>query len=87
MESTFPRLRWLALLQIVALFAGTLDAGSILQALQSAGFLAPGVVSLLLFTLRASQAYSQIDTTGDDFVHTMGNGRSVRQPGLWERVW
>lgn len=84
----YPRLRWLALLQLVVVAAVSFDAGSVVAALQSAGVLAPGVASLVLFVLRAAQAYSQIDVSGDDFVHTMGGGsRRVRQPGLWERVW
>lgn len=82
----FPRLRWLALLQLVATIAASFDAGSIIEALQSAGILAPGIVSLILFTLRAAQAFSDIDA--DEFVHTMDmSGRSVKPPGLWKRVW
>ncbi len=82
----FPRLRWLALLQLVAMIAASMDTGSILQALQSAGVVAPGVVSLVLFILRTAQAFQAIDV--DEFVHTMdGSPRSVKPVGLWERVW
>lgn len=82
----FPRLRWLLLLLLSVIIAGIVETGSVLDALQSASVQTPGIVSLVLFTLRAAQAYSQIDTD-DEFVHTMASGRRVKQPGLWELVW
>ncbi len=82
----FPRLRWLLLLQLVAVGAASLDVGSVLGALQSAGVIAPGVVSLLLLILRVGAAFWRMDTE-DGFVHTMTSGRGVRRPGLWETVW
>ena len=82
----FPRLRWLLLLQLTAIGAATLDTGSIIDALASAGILAPGIVSLVLFVFRLGGAFLQIDTH-DEFVHTMSSGRKVARPGLWELVW
>ncbi len=83
--SKLPRLRWLLLLQLVSVIAGTVDTGSIAAALQSAGVVAPGIASLVLFSLRVAQAMDARED--DEFVHTMDGGRNVKRPGLWERVW
>lgn len=85
----FPRLRWLVVLQAVVLAAASFDAGSVLEALQSAGVLAPGIVSIILVVLRAAKAYSQVDgeDVDDPLVHTMEDGRSVKPIGVWREVW
>lgn len=82
----FPRLRWLLLLLLSVMIAATIESGSIPAALSSAVVQTPGIVSLLLFTLRVGAAFLKIDTE-DEFVHTMGKGRKIKQPGLWELVW
>jgi len=83
--SKFPRLRWLLLLQLVSVIAGTVDTGSIVQAFQTTGVQTSGIVSLILFSLRVAQAIEARED--DEFVHTMDGGRNVAQPTMWELVW
>jgi len=86
--SKLPRLRWLLLLQLVTVIAGMVDTGSIAAALQSAGVVAPGIASLVLFSLRVAQAMdAREDDEENPMYYTMDGGRNVKRPGLWELVW
>lgn len=84
-ENTFPRLRWLAALWLVAFVAQGL-AGGWWEALRLPALQAGGVVSGALFALRSAAAWLELKEDGDSLVHTMGRG-SVRRPTVWERIW
>lgn len=80
-----PRVRWTALaVFVVFIYALTAAGFDFLYAVQSAAFFLAVCVGAVLAALKYIQESQAIGLDG--FVHAL-EGRDVKPPSLWKRIW